>query len=226
MPVVQIQSFCPAYQARPAAPGQASLPVKAQVPSAAANAGQESQLGRESALQEQEQDPDMQQLTGCAHVALDAGQSVSDKLVAGPVRCTRMPQGSAEVPHSRSEMPHEAAATIITSSELQGQSKAVHQDCAQVAHGAMASITADSATCMAYLAGVLDEQRRGKDPSVQAHIDKAWMQLQMLLTGQLLCLMQSQSLQLHPVELVIEALDVTASQVVASLLSSLPLKGP
>ena len=92
-----------------------------------------------------------------------------------------VPQGLAKLPSSDGTT--RVGACIPADSEVQGLEPA--QGFFQLPSAAPLSLTACSATCLAYLAGVLDERRREKDPNVQMHIDRAWQQLQLLLSGQL-----------------------------------------
>ena len=93
-----------------------------------------------------------------------------------------MPQGLAKLPSSDgTTRVCQAGACIPADPEGQGLEPA--QSSLQLPCATSLSLTSCSATCLAYLAGVLDERRREKDPNVQMHIDRAWQQLQLLLAG-------------------------------------------
>ena len=93
-----------------------------------------------------------------------------------------VPQGLVKLPSSdETSQVCQAGACIPADPEVQGLEPT--QGFFQLPSGAPLSLTACSATCLAYLAGVLDERRREKDPNVQMHIDRAWQQLQLLLAG-------------------------------------------
>ena len=150
-PVVQIESYCPAYQPKSQTP-QGTQPVQGTVQCTIAAA-----IGQERSPVQ----PAQLMLQGL-------GQAV--------------PQGLVKLPSSdETSQVCQAGACIPADPEVQGLEPT--QGFFQLPSGAPLSLTACSATCLAYLAGVLDERRREKDPNVQMHIDRAWQQLQLLLAG-------------------------------------------
>lgn len=167
--VMQIESYCPAYQPK-AVMWQSASPVQA----AALCRGQDPSASRHSKLQVPLQGQNGEAHQGCAEEICQRGLTMALLPVAS---------GSEDaVPAS------EATAHVHAQAPLQGQDPAVVQGFSQLPLWAPASMTTDAATCFAYLAGVLDERRRGKDATVQVHIDTAWKQLQMMLAGWLSCL--------------------------------------
>ena len=161
---MQIESYCPAYQAKAvmwqsASPVQAAVQCSGQDPSASQQPTTQAPLQGQSGAARQ----------GCAEEICLRGLTMGLHPVAS---------GNADaVPAS------EATAHVHHQAPLQGQDPAVVQGFSQLPLWAPASMTTDAATCFAYLAGVLDERRRGKDATVQMHIDTAWKQLQMMLAG-------------------------------------------
>ena len=93
-----------------------------------------------------------------------------------------VPQGLAKLPSSdETTQVCQAGACIPAGLEVQGLEPT--QGFPQLPSAARLSLTACSATCLAYLAGVMDERRREKDPNMQMHIDRAWRKLPLLLAG-------------------------------------------
>ena len=66
---------------------------------------------------------------------------------------------------------------------LQGQADGKAVANSVPAPSSVLNIMASPATCIAYLAGVVDERRRCKDPGVQLQINQAWNLLQTLMSG-------------------------------------------
>ena len=166
-PVAQIESYCPLYQ-----PMYQTPQIESYCP----------------AYQPKSQTPQgtqpVQGTVQCT-IAAATGQERS------PVQPAQLmlqglgqavPQGLVKFPSSdETSQVCQAGACIPADPEVQGLEPT--QGFFQLPSGAPLSLTACSATCLAYLAGVLDERRREKDPNVQMHIDRAWQQLQLLLAG-------------------------------------------
>ncbi len=147
----QIESYCPAYQPKAQSP-QGTQPVQGTM-----------QCTTSAATEQERSHVQPTQL-----ILQGLGQAV--------------PQGLAKLPSSdETTWVCQAGACIPADPEVQGLEPA--QGFFQLPSAAPLSLTACSATCLAYLAGVLDERRREKDPNVQMHIDRAWQQLQLLLAG-------------------------------------------
>ncbi len=152
-PLVQIDSYCPAYQSK-AESSQGAQPV------------QETVQCTPSAATEQDQSP------------VQPAQLILQGLDQ------EVPQGLANLP-SRDATTQVCQAGACIPADPEGQRLEPAQGSLQLPCAASLSLTSCSATCLAYLAGVLDERRREKDPNVQMHIDRAWQQLQLLLAGKL-----------------------------------------
>ncbi|DBA87404.1 TPA: hypothetical protein ACH3X1_004447 [Trebouxia sp. C0004] len=93
-----------------------------------------------------------------------------------------VPQGVVKLPCNDETTPACQAGACIPA-DADGHGLEPTQGFFQLPSAAPLSSTACTATCLAYLAGVMDERRREKDPNVQMHIDRAWQQLHSLLAG-------------------------------------------
>ena len=201
---LQIQSYCPAYQPK-STPQQGYPGVKNTSQAATVVTAQQDQMasGHElspipAALQIQSYCPAYQpkctpQL-GLPPVKKTLQAAIVDTAPQGQAHLQSVGQCAPQPEHSAGLQPD----TVFTvDPQRQGHTAEVPQDCAQLPLGlaevpqgctpvpnkAAAGIPAEFATRLAYLAGVLHERRRQKDPSVEMHIDKAWKQVQMLLKG-------------------------------------------
>ena len=199
---LQIQSYCPAYQ--PKFTPQQGLPaVKKMLQAATVATAQQDQMapGHElspipAALQIQSYCPGYQpkctpqQGLPPVKKTLQAAtvEAAQQDQVQSVGQCEPQPEHSAGL---------QPDTVFADSPQRQGNTAEVPQSCAQLPLGlaevpqgctpvpnkAAAGIPAEFARRLAYLAGVLHERRRQKDPSVEMHIDKAWKQVQMLLKG-------------------------------------------
>ncbi len=164
-PVVQIDSYCPAQQ-----PMHQTLQIESYCPA------------YQSKSQTPQGMPSVQGRMQCTTAeAIEKDQSPvqpAQLILQGPGQ--EAPQGLAKLPSS------DETAQVCQAGPCNPADPEV-----QVLESAQGflpsatplSLTSCSATCLAYLAGVLDERRREKDPTVQMHIDRAWQQLQLLLAG-------------------------------------------